>query len=142
MSAAADRLHPPRLESPPAPRLPRLESRMLANGLGLHVAPIHKSPVVDVTLLVHAGAVLDPADRPGLATFAAAMLDEGAGARTALEIADAVEQLGASLTTAAGPEMAHLNLHVPVARLELAIELLADVALAPTFPQAEVERQR
>ena len=56
-------------------------------------------PLVQVNLVVHAGSGDDPRGKFGLASLTAAMLDEGAGTRTALEIADAIEFLGAALGT-------------------------------------------
>ena len=79
--------------------MPAVETATLPNGLELAVIEMHKVPVVDVPLLVHAGAVRDPQDLPGLATFTANMLDEGAGRRSALEIAEEADYLGATLST-------------------------------------------
>ena len=59
----------------------------------------HEVPLVQINLLVKAGAGDDPAGKFGVASLTAAMLDEGAGTRTALELADDVEFLGASLAT-------------------------------------------
>ena len=97
--AALDRTKPPgarrrssRCGCPP------VQTATLPNGLQLAVVEMHKVPVVDVTLLVRAGAVRDPQDLPGLATFTANMLDEGAGRRSALEIAEEADFLGARLS--------------------------------------------
>ena len=70
------------------------------------------------------------------------MLDEGAGARSALEIADAVEFLGADLGATSSFDSSAVRLHVPVARLADALPIMADVALRPTFPKDELERLR
>ena len=70
------------------------------------------------------------------------MLDEGAGSRSALEIADAIDFLGADLGAASAFDSSAVRLHVPVARLAEALPIMADVALRPTFPQAELERLR
>ena len=70
------------------------------------------------------------------------MLLEGAGPRSSLELADAVDFLGADLTAAAGIDSSAVRLHVPVARLADALPLLADVALRPTFPARELDRLR
>jgi predicted Zn-dependent peptidase len=70
------------------------------------------------------------------------MLDEGAGTRSALEIADAVEFLGASLVTSGGMDASAVRMNVPVARLADGLPLLADVVLRPTFPAADLERLR
>jgi len=53
----------------------------------------HGVPVVQINLIVKAGSAADPTSKFGLASLAAAMLDEGAGTRDALAIADAVDYL-------------------------------------------------
>jgi len=70
------------------------------------------------------------------------MLSEGAGTRGSLEIADAVDFLGADLGAASAVDSSAVRLHVPVARLADALPLMADVALRPTFPKDELERLR
>ena len=70
------------------------------------------------------------------------MLDEGAGARSALEIADEVEFLGAGLSTTSSFDASAVRLNAPVRQLRPALAVMADVALRPTFPAAEVERLR
>ena len=137
-----DRSHPPALPLPPALTVPPARTARLPNGLELVVVEMHEVPVVDVNLVVGAGSVRDPADLPGLATFAANMLDEGAGRRAALEIAEEAAYLGANLSTAAGYENAGISLHVPRRQLEPALDLMADVALRPTFPDSDIVRQR
>jgi predicted Zn-dependent peptidase len=137
-----DRSKPPVLGAPPALSLPHVQVQRLPNGLGLDVLEMHETPVVDLTFIIHAGVVCDPADLPGLATFTADMLDEGAGGKSALEIAEEFEYLGASFSTGAGPEHAIVRLHVPRRQLEAALDLLADVLLRPAFPDSEVARRR
>ena len=139
---APDRTRPPELGALPALRLPAVQVQTLPNGLQLAVVEMHKVPVVDVGLLVRAGAARDPRDMPGLATFTAGMLDEGAGGRGSLEIAEQVDHLGASLGAFAGLETATIWLHATKARLEPALDLMADVALRPAFADSEVVRQR
>ncbi|MEK6768264.1 MAG: pitrilysin family protein [Gemmatimonadota bacterium] len=139
---AVDRTRPPVLPPAPPLRVPPVQTAILPNGLELAVVEMHEVPVVDVSLLFRAGAVRDPADLPGLATFAANMLDEGAGARTALDIAEEVAYLGASFSTFAGVEASQVTLHVPKRRLGPAMDLMADVVLRPTFADSEIARQR
>ena len=141
-ASSPDRTSPPQLPPAPPIRLPRPQNQRLPNGLELSVVEIHKAPVVDVTVIVRAGACRDPEDLPGLATFTAGMLDEGAGKRTSLEISDEIDFLGAGLSANAGLEVAQINLHVTRRGLEQALDVLADVTLRPTFPDSEIARQR
>ena len=142
LSAQVDRAKPPALTPPPALKLPAVQTAALANGLEIVVVEMHKVPVVDMQLVLDAGAARDPPDLPGLATFTATMLQQGAGRRGALEIADEAAFLGAQLNTAASYDAATVSLHVPRRRLEPALDLLADVVLRPTFADSEVVRQR
>jgi zinc protease len=137
-----DRAKPPELGPAPQLKLPTIAKRSLANGLAVWVVESHEVPIVQLTLIVRAGGDDDPVGKFGTASLTAAMLDEGAGTRSALEIADAVEFLGASLTTSSSYDAATVRLNVPVQRLDEALPLLADVALRPAFPEKEIERLR
>ena len=140
--AAVDRTKAPALGRLPALRLPKVQVQQLSNGLELAVVEMHEVPVVDVTLLVRAGAARDPGDLPGLATFVANMLDEGAGTRDALALADEAQYLGATLSSGSDFENAFVNLHCTKPRLGAALDLMADVVLRPAFADSEIARQR
>ena len=139
---AVDRSTPPTLPPPPALKVPTVQVDTLPNGLTLAVVAMHKVPVVEVQVILDAGSARDPVDLPGLATFTATMLQQGAGHRAALEIADEAAFLGGQLGSAATYDAAGVTLHVPKRRLAPALDLLADVVLRPTFADSEVTRQR
>jgi predicted Zn-dependent peptidase len=77
-----------------------------------------------------------------VSSLTAAMLDQGAGSRSALELADAIDYLGADLSASSGFDSTVVRLHTTVARLAEALPIMADVALRPTFPKEELERKR
>ncbi|HJZ73222.1 MAG TPA: pitrilysin family protein [Vicinamibacterales bacterium] len=139
---APDRTHPPQPGPPAALRLPAIQKQKLSNGLPVWVVENHKVPVAQVNLVVFSGTADDPPGKYGVASFAAAMLEEGAGSRSALEIADAVDYLGADLGAATTSDLTAVRLHVPVERLSDALPIMADVALRPTFPRDELDRRR
>lgn len=139
---APDRSAAPKPGPLPAVTVPRIQKRTLSNGLAVWVAEMHKVPVVHLSLVVKAGAGADPRGKYGVANLTAEMLDEGAGRRNALQIADAIDYLGARLSTGSTSDATLIDLHVPVARLGDALPIMADVALRPTFPQEELQRVR
>ena len=114
---APDRSHPPAVGPVPAVHVPAVDKRTLSNGLAVWIVGMHKVPAVQLELAVRAGSGADPDGKFGLASLTADMLDEGAGDRTALQIADAIDFLGAELTTTAAVDAAFADLHVPIARL-------------------------
>jgi predicted Zn-dependent peptidase len=137
-----DRAEPPALGRPAELTLPRVAEHELANGLTVWLVESREVPLVQVNLVVHAGSGDDPQGEPGLASLTAAMLDEGAGERTALEIADDVEFLGADLSTASSFDASAVRLNVPAHALAEALPIMVDVAVRPTFPAEELERLR
>ncbi len=140
--SAPDRSKPPSLGPVPQLKLPTIQKRALSNGVPVWLIEAHEVPLVQVTLLLKSGSSDDPAGKFGLASLTAAMLDEGAGSRSALEIADEIDFLGADLGTSSSFDASAVRLGVPVARLSQALSVMADVALRPTFPDAELERVR
>jgi predicted Zn-dependent peptidase len=139
---ATDRSKPPTLGPAPQLKLPAIQKRTLSNGVAVWLVEAHEVPLVQVTLLMKAGSSDDPVGKYGLASLAAAMLDEGAATRSALEIADEIDFLGADLGTSSTFDASAVRLGVPVSRLGPALTVMADVALRPTFPEAELERLR
>src|SRR5437763_8612229 len=139
---APDRTRLPQPGPPPVVHLPTIQKRQLSNGLPVWLVELHEVPVAQVNLVVLRGSADDPTGKFGIATLTAAMLQEGAGARSSLELADAIDFLGADLTTTAGIDSSAVRLHAPIARLPDALKLMADVTLRPTFPAEELERLR
>ncbi|HKT80944.1 MAG TPA: pitrilysin family protein [Vicinamibacterales bacterium] len=137
---APDRTKLPTPGPTPTLKLPAIQKRQLSNGLPVWIVELHEVPVAQVNLVVTSGSADDPAGKYGVANMTASMLENGAGTRSALEIADAVDFLGASLETTNGSDSSVIRLHVPVGRLGDALPIMADVALKPTFPQEELDR--
>ena len=136
-----------RLEMPkPGPGRP-LEvatpaSATLSNGLTLILNQRPGVPIVAANLVFKTGSDANPANKPGLANFVAAMLDEGTMSRNALQIADEVAHLGASLTTNSTMDGTTVSARSLAKNFPAALNLMADVTLRPSFPAEEVERQR
>ena len=132
---------PPVLPSTPALSVPAVKASALPNGIQLRVVEQHELPLVQVTLTVTGGSRLD-AQTPGIATFMAGMLDEGAGTRDALALQSELAFLGASLFTTADWDRFTVSLKVPVRTLPAALALMSDVVMKPSFRAEEVRRQR
>jgi len=137
---APDRSKAPAVDAAPALKLPPIQKRALTNGLPVWIVEMHKVPVVDVGLIIHSGSAADPQSKFGLANLTADMLDEGAGSRSALDLADAIDFLGASMSTGSSTDSSSVRLHSTVAKLDASLPLMADIALRPSFAQTELDR--
>lgn len=138
----ADRTRPPELGPPAALKLPPIQRFALSNGIPVVLMEKHNVPLVQVNLLINSGSAMDPAGKSGLASLTADMMDEGAGTRNALQLADAIDFLGASISTFAGMHTSGVSLYTPLSKLDQALPLMADIAMRPTFPADELERKR
>ena len=123
-------------------QVPTPESITLSNGLTVMLAPRRGLPVVAANLVIKTGSDSNPPDAPGLANFTAAMLTQGTKTRNALQIADDTAQLGATLTATSTMDASTLSTRSLKKNFAAALDQLADVALNPSFPAEELERQR
>mgnify|MGYP002629660203 CR=1 FL=1 len=137
---APDRSKPPAIGPAPSLTLPSIQKSALSNGLAVWIVEQHEVPLAQINLVIRSGSAEDPIGRYGVGSLTAAMLDEGAGSRSALDLADAIEFLGANLSTTSSFDASGVRLSVPVSKLTEALPLMADVALRPTFPAGELDR--
>jgi zinc protease len=138
-------------ERPPRPlaardvKFPPYAIKTLENGLQVIAVSHHEQPAVSLRLLVRAGAAQDPTDKPGVASLAAMLLDQGTQgttARSAQDIAQSIDQIGGALGAGAGTDLSFINAVVMKDSFDFAMALVSDVARYPAFAQDEIDRQR
>jgi zinc protease len=122
--------------------LPQKTRVMLKNGLTVIVMPTHRLPLVDLRLVVRAGAVNDPEGKEGLASLAADLLTQGAGSRSARQIADDIAFVGGTLQSFASTEQIVVTCEVLTKDLPTGLELFRDVIVTPSFPAEEFARKK
>ncbi|HZB25293.1 MAG TPA: insulinase family protein [Vicinamibacterales bacterium] len=135
-------------ERPPRPlaarevKFPPYAMRTLGNGLQVIAVSHHEQPAVSLRLLIRAGGALDPAEKPGVAALAAAVLDQGTSSRTAEQIATTIDSIGGVMGSSSGTDLSFVQAIVMKDSLNLALDLVSDVARNPAFAPEEIERQR
>ena len=154
--AAADRPAPepvepltitPREPMPPVGQVqgldfPDVERATLSNGIEVVYAHFDAAPVTRVAIEFDAGHAADPADALGTQALLLQLLTEGTTTRNSIELAEAQERLGATITATAGMDRTIVNLTAPSANLEASALLMADVTRNPALAPAEIERLR
>jgi zinc protease len=140
---AAALIAAPGLAGSPAGAAPAPPTRAkLANGLNVIVVPTTRLPLVDFRLVARAGSVNDPAGKEGLASLTADLLTQGAGKRTAKQLADDIEFVGGSLSASPGTEQMVVTCEVLKKDLALGLELFRDVIVSPTFSKDDFDRKK
>lgn len=141
-TAEVDRNVVPDVGDPQPLELPEIQDYTLDNGLRVVLVERSALPLVSLELQFRGGASAHPAAQAGLAALTADMVDEGTATRSALEIADAVDLLGASLSSTAGYDASQVRLSTLRTHFAEAMGIVADVVMNPAFPEADLERVR
>ncbi len=118
---------------------PQVASVQLANGLKILSVRMPEFPLVAVQMLVPAGGLANPMDRPGLADVHGSLLEEGTKSYTSSELALAVEQLGGSMETGAGWNVAFGDISVLASSFDHGLDLISELILGPTFPEEKFD---
>jgi zinc protease len=134
--------------SAPAPgptrpyHFPHVTRKTLSNGLRVLVAENRNAPIVAMRTLVRSGADHDDANHAGLASLVADLLDEGAGNRDAIQLAEEIGLLGAAMGTGADWDASYVSIDVLARNASPGVDILSDVAHRATLPPDGFDRAR
>ncbi len=115
---------------------------VLGNGMILLTSEQRALPMVSIELMIDAGSRHDMPKQEGLANLTARLLTYGTQRRTALQISETLDFIGAGLSAGCGEDLAAVSMTVLKKDLATGIELLAEVLTLSTFPQEEIDRQK
>lgn len=132
----------PKGQPDPKLTLPSIEKAKLSNGLNVWMVNTKELPIVSMNLVIGSGGALDPADRSGLASFTSTLLDDGTKTRSAVEIANSLQAIGANMGTGSSWDSSSVSIQTLTKNLDPALSIFADVILNPTFPDNELETVR
>ncbi len=133
--------------SPSAPgagvfKLPPPTRTVLKNGLTLLVLERHEIPLVQIQLMIKAGAAADPAGKEGSASLTARLLKRGTRTRPAQQFAEEAAFVGGTLEATAGRDRTLVAGEFASRDLEVGLDLLADMVQNPTFKEEEFAREQ
>ena len=118
---------------------PNIQEKSLANGVRVLVVERHELPVVELDLSFDRGA---DQDKPGVGAFVGAMLLQGTKTRSALQLSDELDKLGASREAGVDYDSSRLSVSCLAGRFADALTIAADIVENPAFKKEEIERER
>ncbi|HUU01894.1 MAG TPA: pitrilysin family protein [Myxococcota bacterium] len=135
----SDLIEPPKPAAPAAVKLPPVERFGLPNGLRVRLVSDHAWPLVNMHLVVvPAASDQEPFETRGLSDFAAEMLNKGTKTKSAEQIAEKIDFVGGSISVWADRDGTHLVCQTLTKDFDTCLELVAEIALRPTFPETEM----
>jgi zinc protease len=118
---------------------PRYEEATLKNGLKIYIIEDHRQPTIGFRLQVRAGDAYD-GSKPGTASLMADLLTKGTRKRTALDIASALDSIGASVNASTGGELLTVTGSGLKKHMALLLAIFSDIIINPTFPKEELDK--
>ncbi|MEK7854448.1 MAG: insulinase family protein, partial [Acidobacteriota bacterium] len=122
--------------------LPPIEKTKLANGLEVWMVEQKELPIVSMNLVLKTGSANEPDDRTGVAGMTSQLLDDGTKTRSAVDIVNQLQSIGANLNSGSGIDSTNVTLQTLTKNLDQAMDIYADVVLNPVFPAKELESLR
>ncbi len=136
-----------RTVTPPAGPLrdfsfPAVTRLRLDTGLPVDVVRVPHLPVATALLVLPAGEDTLPEEHAGLAVLAGDALEGGTHHRSGVEMAEALETIGADLDASTGWNATTVSLSCLADHLDRGLTLLGEMVLDAAFPEEEVTRVR
>ena len=119
--------------------LPAIEKAKLTNGLDVWVVRQSELPIVSMNLVINAGGTIESADKSGVASMTASMLNQGTKTRSAVEVANGLQSIGAQVNPGASWDSSGVSMQTLTKNLDKALDYYADIVTNPAFPNKEFE---
>lgn len=119
-----------------------LHFKIFDNGLKLCVNQMSGLMSVSMGILVHTGAANESDSEDGISHFIEHMMFKGTKKRTAFQISDEMDRIGAQMNAFTGKDMTCYYAKSTTGHAEEAFEILADLFLNSTFPEDEMSREK
>ncbi|MFN0141103.1 MAG: M16 family metallopeptidase [Pyrinomonadaceae bacterium] len=128
----------------PDPRLslPPIEKTKLSNGLEVWMVEQRELPIVAMNLVLKTGQVNEPDGKTGVAGMTTSLIDDGTKKRSAVEIANELQSIGANMGAGGSWDATTVSMQTLTKNLDKALDIYTDVIQNPTFPANELESLR
>ncbi|MDP1609516.1 MAG: pitrilysin family protein [Sulfuritalea sp.] len=123
---------------------PQIQHWIAPTGAKVYFVASRDLPILDVQIDFVAGGARSPAEKSGVASLTANLLDAGAGSLDEEQISAGLVDLGALLSSGSDHDKASVNLRTLSSATEKtgALALMRAVLSAPTFPEAVLAREK
>ena len=132
-----DRSIMPPVGPDPEITMPQPWSGFLANGLKIWGIQHSELPLVQYSLVIDGGHMLDDIEKAGLASLVATMMNGGTKNKTPEELEDAIGLLGASIRVSSGNESISIRVSSLTRNFEKTIDLVEEMLLEPRWDEEQ-----
>lgn len=133
-------VEPDYMPNAPQTNIPAIWRTTLSNGIKVAGITQKEIPMVNLTIAIDGGALLDPAGKRGTSSINASMMNEGTSEHTAVELEQALKKLGASARVSAGTKSTNISVTSLSKNLPAVMEIVNEMITKPGFNEAAFGR--
>jgi zinc protease len=122
--------------------LPPIEKTKLSNGMAVWMVEHHELPILSMNMVFGTGSSNEPEGKVGVSSITSQLLDDGTATRSAADIANQLQSIGANIGSFNDWDSTNVSLQTLTKNLDKAVDIYADVVRNPAFPASEVESLR
>jgi len=134
-----DRSVEPEMGPDPVVVPPEIWSDELANGINIYGIAYDEVPLVNYSLVIKGGHLLDQPELPGAAYLVAELLTEGTATKTPEELEEAIDMLGANINVYGGEQSISINVNTLTRNFESTVALVEEILLEPRWDEEQFE---
>ena len=142
VASSFDRSVKPEAGPSPLVIMPDYWETTLDNGIDVIGALSTEIPMVNIRLSFEGGHLLESADKYGLASLTASMMDEGTERYSAEEFEIELDKLGSSIFVTAGSQATTISMRSLSRNLDATLDLLEERLFASVFTEEDLTRLR
>jgi zinc protease len=132
-----DRSVQPPVGPDPEVTIPSVWTSSLSNGMKIYGIKQSELPLVQYSIVISGGHLLDAMDKAGVASLTASSLNEGTKNRTPEELEDAIKLLGASISVYGGNENITIRVSTLARNFEKTIRLVEEMLFEPRWDEEQ-----
>ena len=140
MTSSFDRSSEPLVGADPEITLPVVWQDKLANGLKLYGIENHELPLIQFTMTLKGGQLLDDINKIGVAKLITNIMMEGTKNKTPIELEEAIGDLGANISLYTGREYINLRVNCLSSKFADVYNLVEEILMEPRWDAKEFER--
>ena len=137
--SAFDRSLEPEMGPDPIVVPPEVWTDELANSIKMYGISYNELPLVNYSLVIKGGHLLDKPELAGTAYLVAALMTEGTANRTPEELEEAIELLGANISVRAGQQSISVNVNTLARNFESTLALVEEILFEPRWDEEQFE---
>ena len=133
-------IEPAYLPNAPKINVPAIWRTTLSNGIQVAGITQNEIPMVNLTISIDGGSLLDPDGKRGTSSINASMMNEGTSEHTAVELEQALRKLGASARVSSGTKSTNISVSTLSKNLPAVMDIVYEMITKPGFDEAAFNR--